>query len=239
MLQTRNKSFFNDISEDAIATIVNHVARYRLSVFNAIERLPCFIEVGAKRVKDILAECRSRSLLESAPLHHGAKYWYLGQSCTEQHKMSPERIGPLSEPAKLRALAILRFCCLSDRPRHRLLADELRASFPDVARPGLSDGYYFDSQGSGRIGLIRVDAGRRGRWDRVIQSLREDVDNHVHCPGFRKLIQAGRFEITVLTVFRQKAQRISDSLAQHPDTRRTALQVVAMPELLPLLSCRC
>lgn len=105
-------------------------------------------------------------------------------------------------------------------------------------RPGLPEGYYFDPQGSGRLGLARVDAGRRGRWDRVVQSLREDIDDHLHQVGFRKLIQAGRFEITLLTVLGQKARRIVESLSQYRDTVRVPLQVVALPELLPLISPR-
>ena len=215
--------------------VLNHVARYRLTVFAALERLPVFSARGPRQIKDVLRDCQRQSLVGSAPLHHGAKYWYLDAVGAERCGLAEQRIGPLSEPAKLRALALLRFCCLSDKPRHRLTADDLARNFPSLQRPGLPSGYYFDPAGSGRLGLARVDAARRGRWDRVLQSLRTDIDDHVRQPGFRQLIEAGRFEITVLTVFRQKARRIYEALAQVRDTRSVLLQVVALPELLPLI----
>jgi hypothetical protein len=84
--------------------------------------------------------------------------------------------------------------------------------------------------------LARVDAGHRGRWDRIVESVRVDIDEHCRHFGFRKLIDAGRFEITVLTIFKQKAKRIKESLNQHLDARRVPVRVVAIPELLPLVA---
>ena len=221
-----------------IDALVQHVARYRLTVFAAIERLPVFSALGSREIKSALQHCRRQSLIGAAPLHHGARYWFLDAGGAERCGLEPNHSGPLSELAKLRALAILRFCILSDRPRHRLTADDLSRSFPTLYRPGLPEGYYVDPQDSGRLGLARIDVGRRGRWDRVVQSLREDIDYHLHQIGFRKLIQAGRFEITLLTVLRQKARRIIEALSQYRDTARVPLHVVAMPELLPLVSPR-
>ena len=221
-----------------IDAIVQHIARYRLTIFAAIERLPVFSALGPRQIKNMLQHCRRQSLIGCAPLHHAAKYWFLDAGGAERCGLEPNRSGPLSELAKLRALAILRYCILAERPRHRLTADDLARSFPTVFRQGLPEGYYFDPQDSGRLGLARVDAGRRGRWDRIVQSLREDIDDHLHQVGFRKLIQAGRFEITLLTVLRQKARRIIEALSQYRDTARVPLHVVAMPELLPLVSPR-
>jgi len=232
------KSMPESIPNEFVDAVVHHLARYRLTVFPAVQQLPAFATSRPSQVKDTLRECQRQSLIGSAPLHHGAKYWYLDVLGAQRCGLPEERIGPLSEPAKLRALAMLRFCCLSGAPRHRLTADDFAQSFPDLARPGLPDGYYFDPQGSGRLGLARVDAGRRGRWDRAIESLRDDINDHVHRSGFRRLIQAGRFEITLLTVLRQKAQRLYESLTQFPDARRVPVQVMAIPELLPLLSSR-
>lgn len=216
--------------------VLSHIARYRLSIFAAIERLPEFAPHGLRHVKGTLRDCRRLGLLGSAPLHRGATYWYVDARGAEQCGLPEERIGPLSEPAKLRALAILRFCCLSDRPRQRLTSEELTRTFKCLARPGLPSGYYFDPAGAGRLGLIRVDAGRRGRWDRVVQSLRDDMEDHMQQPGFRQLVQAGRFEITVLTVFRQKARRIYDSLSNVRHGCPVPIEVVAIPELLPLVT---
>jgi hypothetical protein len=145
-----------------VAAVLDHLARYRLSVFAALERLPIFSPSGPRQIKDVLRECQRQSLISSAPLHHGARYWYLDVVGARRCGLPENRVGPLSEPARLRALAMLRFCCLSDRPRHRLTTGELTRGFPGLERPGLPSGYYFDPSGAGRLGLARVDGGCRG-----------------------------------------------------------------------------
>jgi hypothetical protein len=97
-------------------------------------------------------------------------------------------------------------------------------------------GYYFDHHGTGRIGLMRVDAGLHGRWDRIVQSVRDDLREHLLHSGFRRLILAGRFEFTIITVLSRKAERIRESVARMPEVHRTSIQVVAIPELLPLIA---
>jgi hypothetical protein len=225
------------IPDQCIDAILDHLVSYRLSVFAAVERLPVFAASRPGHVKDALKECQRASLVGSAPLHHGARYWYLDTLGAEACGLCTARVGPLTEPAKIRALAVLRFCCLSDRPRYRLSAEDLADAVPGAARQGLSGNYYFDPEGPGRLGLVRVDAGRRGRWDRIVQSIRDDVQRHSYAPGFRQLVQAGRFEIAVLTVLHKKAARIYESLALRPHS--IPVRVVAIPELLPLIaSCR-
>lgn len=222
------------VPDEYIDAVLDHIARYRLTVFPALQQLPVFSACGPRQIRDVLRECQRQSLISSAPLHHGARYWYLDALGAQVCDLAEERVGPLSEPAKIRALAMLRFCCLSDRPRRRLTAEELTTAFPVLARVGLPSGYYFDPVGTGRLGLCRVDAGRRGEWDRVVESVRQDIVQHLHRPGFRQFVQAGRFEITVLTVFRQKARRLFESLAR--DAQLLPVQVVALPELLPLIT---
>ena len=146
MLQTKPTPV--SVTDDLVDVVVEHLARYRLTVFAALEQLPCFSACRPRQIKDVLRACQRQSLIGSAPLHHGAKYWYLAAHGARRCGLPEERIGPLSEPAKLRALAMLRFCCLSDSPRHRLTTDDLVRSFPDLVRPGLPDGYYFDPQGA-------------------------------------------------------------------------------------------
>lgn len=221
-------------SDECIDAILDHLARYRLSIFAAVAKLPVFAAARPRQVKDALKECQRQSLIGSAPLHHGARYWYLDTLGAQACGLDGDRNGPLAESPKIRALAILRFCCLSDHPRHRLTVAELSRAFPKIARHGLPASYYFDPEGPGRLGMIRVDAGGRGRWDRVVQSVRADIDRHSCTPGFEPLVQAGRFEITVVTVVRKKAARIIESLALRPHP--VPVRVVAIPELLPLVT---
>lgn len=51
---------------------------------------------------------------------------------------------------------MLAFCHLSDRPRVRLMREELRRSVSEINRTGISSSYYFDGKDSGCLGLARV-----------------------------------------------------------------------------------
>jgi len=207
-----------------------------MTVAEAVSRLPMFSGFSPREIRDLLKECRRRSLLDSAPLYQAKTYWHLTVEGAQRCGLPEERMGPLSEAAKIRAYAILLFCCLSEKPRHRLTNPDLERHFPELHRPGLPQGYFFDPEGEGRLGLLRIDAGNRGRWDRVVESLREDMTTHIHQPGFRKLISANRFQVTLLTVFPQKARRIYETLAKIPDAHRVPVQIVSLPELLPLFT---
>lgn len=223
-------------SDEMLDMVLDQVARYRMTVAAAVSRLPMFSAFRPREIRNLLKECRRRSLLDSAPLCQAKTYWHLTVEGAQRCGLPEERMGPLSEAAKIRAYAILLFCCLSEKPRHRLTNPDLERHFPELYRPGLPQGYFFDPEGQGRLGLLRIDAGQRGRWDRVVESLREDITNHFHEPGFRRLIQANRFEITLLTVFEEKARRIYETLAKFRDAHRVPVKVVSFPELLPLIT---
>jgi len=236
MTRLLEPSISEQVPPAAIEAVLEHVARYRLTVFAALHRLPIFRDRHAAEIKRTLRECRRQFLLETAPLHFAARYWHLTQDGASQCKLAVGHAGPLSEAAKIRAFAVLSFSCLSNRLRHRLTDADIEQNFPSLHRPGMPTGYYFEPGDIARLGLVRVDAGNRGRWDRIVESIRDDIDHHFRHSGFRKLIGAGRFEITVLTVFKQKARRITESIVRHLDARRVPVQVVAIPELLPLIA---
>lgn len=216
--------------------ILNHLARYRLSVMEAVERLPEFVSWRTRRIKAVLRTCERQSLIRSSWLHQGVRCWCLAPAGAAYCGLPAERSGKLSESAKLRAFGLLQFCCLGDETRRRLSNAELIHAFPHLPSAGLPNGYYFDPTGCGRLGLARLDAHRQGRWDRSLQCLREDIDRHWQEPGFRRLIQAGRFEITLLTVFPEKASRLSAALAEHRDASRMPVRCLALPALLPLIT---
>lgn len=226
----------NVTTTDVIIEVLQHLDRYRLTVLEALERLPVFAGLRSQQVRRVLRKLERRALIASAPLYRGVTYWYLLPRGTQRLGLSADRSGSLSEPAKIRAYAMLRFCCLSAKPRVRLTRQDIAARLPEFDRPGLPSMYYFESSGSGRLGITRIDVGHRGRWDRVVQTLRDDIDAHLRRPAWRRLIMAGRFEFTLLTVLPEKADRIRESLAQHPDAGRASVQVIAMPELLPFIT---
>jgi hypothetical protein len=224
-----------DDNQEAIEAILGHIARYRLSTFAAMARLPEFRDESPRQLRRLLRQCRVDGLLSSAALHSGSRYWFLTPDGATRCGLDESRSGPLSETAKLHAYALLLFCCLSDAPRYRLTAKELTERFSVLHRPGMPGTYYLNPTKNGCIGLARVDAGHHGRWDRVIQSVRDDISLHTKLPGFRQLIAAGRFEITVLTVLPAKAERTASVLKSLPEVKHVPVHMVAQPELLPLI----
>lgn len=223
------------ISPPCLDALIEQVARYRLTVFPAVQRLPQFAESSPGVVKAALKLAQSQGWLASETLHGEARYWHLTAAGATKVGLPTERSGLLSEPAKFRAYAVLRFCWLSDRPRHRLTQAELKRHFPELDRPGLPSGYYLDPSGSKRLGFLRLDTGHHGRWDRVLHTLREDIRDHGNLPAFARLVRADRFEITLVTVFPVKAARLRDALATSPEAQRLPVQVLAIPELLSLI----
>ncbi len=219
----------------AVQVLLDHVARYRLTVFPALQRLPVLAGFNPGQIKDVLKTARHQQWLASAPLHGGAKYWYLTAAGAQRCGVMERNSGPLSEPAKFRAYAMLHFCCLTEQSRHRLLPEELKRYFPELNRPGLPTGYYLNPAERKPLGFLRVDTGHRGRWDRVLQTLREDIRDHLMQPAFARLAQAGRFEMTLATVLPAKAERITECLTALPESRRLPVKTVAIPELLPLI----
>ena len=226
----------NTNTANMITEVLQHIDRYRLTVLEALQRLPVFSELRSQQVRRILRKLERRALIAAAPLHRGVLYWYMLPKGSQRLGLADDRSGPLSEPAKIRAYALLRFCWLSEKPRVRLTRGDIATRLPEFDRPGLPSLYYFEASGSGVLGIARVDAGHRGRWYRIVQTLRDDIDAHLRGPAWRRLITAGRFEFTLLTVFPEKAERIRETLAQHPDVGRAKVQVIALPELLPFIT---
>ena len=234
MLVSKSQSDSHPVA--TIDALLGHVARYRITVVEALRTLPELSRMRPRRIHDLLRRCRREGRIDSAPLHQGARYWHLAPAGAQRCGLDESRSGPLREAAKLRAYAMLRFCCLSKQFRYRLTAEELQQNFPTLYRPGLPCGYYFDPTGDGQVGLLRVDTSGRGRWDRTVQSLRHDIASHVLHAGFRQLVRVGRFQVTLVTVLPQKAARVREALDRFRDTRRVPVHVIAMPELLPLIA---
>ena len=200
-------------------SVREHVARYRMTVLAAVQQMPEFKSFGRKRTAAFLHQlCRSRTL-GHAPLYRNRGYFFLaargsGSNADElQRGSTGDRYGPLSESAKIKNYAMLAFCCLGTRRRQRLSPADFNRCFPDLSRPGLPMNYYVDtSQSKPRLGFVRVDAGGRGRWDRVLAKCQNDAEAHYADSGFRQFIDCQAFEITLITALPQKARRLAESI---------------------------
>lgn len=215
--------------------ILRHVARYRLSVLEALERMPFFSDCTPHAAKEAVRRLRNAGYLASAPLYRNRRYYHLTRTAANLLDEHPSVAQPLNDEPKTRAFAILSFCCLSE-PRHeRLTIDEFRANFPTLYREGERPNYYIDTVGdSKRLGYLRVDHGGFGRWDRLIGKLRGDIQKRSDLPDFRQLISARQFVITVLTALEPKRRRIEEALSEADFACDVQVQVV--PGLLNLVA---
>lgn len=231
----------NVISQSAPPTcqrraVIEHIARYRVAVAATLQSIPEFANCTPKELRRFLRSLEAEGFIGSQWLHHGIPCWHLADKGAIESGLPLDRSGPLAESAKLRAYAMLRFCCLSKRPRMRLTADDMGTHFSELYRTGMPQGYYFDSRAEGKLGLLRIDAGGRGRWDRVVHSVLDDVNQHRQHAGFSRLMQVQRFEFAIATVLPQKADRIRESIEHKSELYNVAMRIVAMPELLPLIA---
>lgn len=221
--------------EPAVEALLEHVSRYRLSTFAVMSQLPQFVGRSPRYLRRVLRYCRDAQLMSSAILHSGSRYWFLEAVGAERCGLDTGRSGPLSENAKIRAYAMLLFCFCSDRTRHLLTGSELCGTLAVLHRQGMPATYYLDPSGDGNIGLARIDAGRHGRWDRIVNTIKSDITQHLGLPGFRDFIDADRFEISVLTAFPAKAARLVDAFGTTLKTGHVPVRVITNAMLVPLL----
>ncbi len=80
-----------------------------------------------------------------------------------------------------------------------------------------------------------MDSGREARWDRIVNTIKADVAQHLRLPGFRDMIDAERFEISVLTAFPAKAERLTRTFGATSEIDKVPVRVIANSMLVPLV----
>lgn len=234
--------------QDRDFVILRHICRYKMTVLQALERLPVFVGSSRDAVKNVIRRLRQGGWIRSAWLYDSYpvgdspqqtplrySYYYLSESAANLLGEHPGIARPLKDEPKIRAYAALAFCCLDEPRREKLTAEEFKEVFPELYRLGERISYYIDTEGpQKRLGYIRVDYGGRGRWDRLIAKCRSDIRKRCDNRAFRELVLRGGFVITVITALEQKAARLRDALedAQLP----AEVKVHVVPELLEMIA---
>jgi hypothetical protein len=216
---------------------LGHVARYRLTTPEALKAVAALRLATTASALALLRTLTTEGLLGQAPLDRHGPYFYLtpkggreviGSELTHQS-------GPLSEPAKLRAFALLAFCRLIGVNRERLSADDLRRLVPGLDTGGMPSTFYAERSESRRVlGFARNDAGGTGRWDRILATLAADVRRFAGEPALRPLVRGGSFEVTLVTATREKAERLRACLTDAGEPP-IPVHFAAVPRLLALV----
>lgn len=208
--------------------LVEHVRRYRIGVIPIASGM---LRATKADVKAAAVELMKSGRLASESLYHTRRYLY---ECPDE--TTRRGTGPVSERAKINALATLLFCSAESDRREILTAAEFQKHFSDLYRPSGSGRYVLDqSSGQPRLSFVRVDCGGRGRWDRVICKARRDLDRHRLIAAFDELIERDLFEIHILTALECKAERIRQTLTESAEAPGQRVQVTALPDLIHLV----
>lgn len=225
------------LDPERVRLALRHVARYRLTTPEAARTVTAHrLKTNATAVAFLRALVGDGRLGE-APLDRHGRYFYLTErGAREVIAGHPEgRCGPLSEPAKWRAFAMLAFCRLSGADRERMSADDLRRLVPGLDTGGMPSTFYAERSDAHRLlGFARLDAGGTGRWDRILTTVLADVRRLAGEPALRALIRSQSFEVTLVATTHEKAERLRRTLADS-DVPPIPVRVAAVPRLLTLV----
>lgn len=199
--------------------ILAHMWQFRMSVPAAIAKL---FNIDVAVAKQFLRELQRRGYIDSAMLTADSDYFYLLPRAAEQLDVESVLHGPLNGTPKVEAYGTLFFCCIAGPYRPLVLPEVFRQRLGRLYRPGPRINYYTEGR---KLGYIRVDtrANSAGDCKRVIDRAARDIQKRSRrwlkdqkkwevSPEFEDLVHSGRFVVTVLTAFPQKATRIVDEL---------------------------
>ncbi len=211
--------------------VIDQVDRYGLTVVEALQSQPALTEVSPGQLKQLLKQLCRQGVLDQATLYRNRSYFYLAPVLpTEGRKL-------LSESVKIRRYAMLAFCCLGMTLRTRLLPGECEERFPELYQAvGPLDFYRSDFEARRAVGVLRVDAGGRGRWDRVLEKCRRDILRLQLDRQVRAMIDDGLLEYTLVTALPQKVQRLQQAMGSWPEIPPGFVRLCAIPELVNLIA---
>jgi hypothetical protein len=204
----------------------------------ALASLPCFKGAGPRAIENVVRRLCEAGYLRSSPLFDNECYFHLTRRATDLLGLHPDLAKPLTEDQKIRAFAILSYCCLHpDGRRDRLTPEEFKRLFPGLYKSGQRVQYYVVNLNDvPRLGYLKVDRGGNGRWDRAIERCRGDMLKRGALPAFGTLIEERGFEMTLLTSLEQKAEQIRAAVAELDRPFLAPLYVYVVPNLIKLVA---
>jgi hypothetical protein len=224
----------------SLTTFESHVlhftAHYGLAVAEALPRVgKCNSHEVAEQVLNGLVQ---RGLLTASWLYYGRRCYRVtaraAEALADGVRLTVQDASPLSAEARIRRFAMLSFCCLGVTPRTKLTMAQLRQLCPVLEPSPRTGSYYADHSSPQRIGLLRVDMGGHGRWDRILAKASADARIVRNMLVWRELVAEDRFEITVATALPQKAERLHRALETEPAV--LPIRIAVIPDLLNIIA---
>lgn len=234
-------------------TVLKHVARYRLTTPEILAQTKLFSETDAAEANSTLETLSAGGWLAKAsmnPGHTAEAYYHLTPRAAQKLGHDPEFGRPLARETRVEAYAIAKFCCGSDRFRQLLTKNEFKEKFRALWFPGQPVRYYIEP-GEGtvsRLAFLKVDHGGHGRWERLIDSCSQFLDQRTdvkrvapehrkHVEAYAEIVKRGQFQFTVLTALAEKKRSIGLELERREakGEKPPPIQVHVISELFELL----
>lgn len=215
-------------------SILEHVARYRISTGEVLHRL-FFDGSRANAVTKVTSRLCEIHFLRRYPLHHPRTYFTLGPDGARRFGLPLSRtrpLGPQSLPIEYGVLS----CATRGRRLHpRLTTRELLEVCPGLPDSLRDQACCLDETTSPpQLELIRVDLG--GRPDHVARKCHSDIRSRRDIASIQSLLAQGRFQLIVVTGTTAKAASIGEAIDKHDWPNRFEIRMVVVPDLLPLIA---
>ncbi len=230
--------------------VLEHVARYRMTTPTI---LAAALEESEADAASILAKLAAAGWLTAQSLDlTGAMgdCYHLSERAAVKCNVDPQLAKPLRHDARVERYAIAKFCCCSQSFRRLFTRDEFIAGFGHLWYSGQPLLYYLESSElkQPKLAFLKVDQGREGRWDRLIDScmrfLRQRTEVHRVAPhhrpqteAFAQLVNRGHFQISVLTSLPEKQRAIDLELERRRASQQACppIRVYVVPGLFDVM----
>ncbi|MBA3313064.1 MAG: hypothetical protein H0T47_07220 [Planctomycetaceae bacterium] len=214
--------------------LLAHVARYRLTTVDVVQRL-LRPNVSRNAIGKVLSRLCAAGLLHKYPLLHPTLYYVLGDGGAQALGIGTHRTLPLGPQSLPMEYGVLLYATLGSERRQRLTKQELltRCAWLPAA---LAESPHCKDIKQAVLELVRVDLG--GPADHVARKCAADLREREKLREFSLLVKEGRFRLVIVTSTAEKSVAVRQALNRHewPQGLRIHLSIVS--QLLPLTARR-
>ena len=209
--------------------ILEHVARYRMTTLEAIQRA---VLTGLSRnaVNKIANRLCDAGSLRKHTLLYPMNYFVLGASSVRNLGLGTHRASPLGSQSLPQEFALLAFATLGPHQHLRLNAAEVKRRCQWLPLSLAVASHCIDQ--TNVLELVRVDLG--GPADHVARKCASDLSERCRISEVLQDVAAGQFRLVVITSTTGKAAAIKQALSHHQWPAGLLIHFSVVPQLLSL-----
>lgn len=217
------------IPNDRDRLILEHVARYRMTTLEAIQRV-VLRGLSRNAVKKLANRLCDAGLLQKHTLLYPVKYFVLGELAVRNFGIGIHRAESLGPQSLQQEYAMLAFATLGTHQHLRLNAAEVKRRCPWLPLVFTAAPHCIDE--ANVLELVRVDLG--GPANHVARKCLADLTERCRVQEFRTLVTAGQFRLVIITATTEKVTAIQRALTNHLWPPGLLVHFSVVPQLLSL-----